>query len=686
MPGCNAYVTPDLVAVPAATSGAVWSGAIPNQPSLLGTQRLVQALSLDPGSNAAGLTASNAAAGTLGYPAPRTTGVRAAAKARPGAGFGSMRRVAGGISPATFLEGVTSMRIRPLVCASTLLCASLFAQNCPERNLGAVLGLGDDTVFGIQPIGFTFPFGGSTYTDVHVCANGYVTLSNAGVPAPPAGDYTSSANELVAGAPRLCVLWHDLNLLAANNAGAYIDSTANRCTITWDNAVNFGQTTRFQLQLQLFPTGEIRTFWSAAATNDSTFNSAAGAGLCGVSPGGGAALPVPTDLSQTNQTVDHTIYETWPVQGQFDLAGRSMTLIPTSPGWVQLTTPWSNCAESTDFGAGCIGAADSFYERMSPAGFDLSGTAWRLQRTTSGYQASSSTATFVAPSGTAAVIANGDDVSQSVQLAQAMPVPGGTTSQLAVSSNGQIALANIGNGAGFAPDPGNFLDYGQTAIAAAWHDYNPAIAGSGKVLFEQVGTTAYVTWNDVYTYGTTSADRFQFQFDLASGNITVVYDLMAPAGNPYLVGYSRGGLSPRPDQADLSVDLVAGIAVADTAVIGLRLSTAGAPLLGNTQFAYTVANVPNVLPLAFLFFGDQPAPGIDLTLLGLPGCRGYTNANLTSATIPVALPAGTATQLLPIPTSTSLAGALLVTQAVAFSLQTPLNLVTSNGNRATIGL
>ena len=53
--------------------------------------------------------------------------------------------------------------------------------------------------------------------------------------------------------------------------------------------------------------------------------------------------------------------------------------------------------------------------------------------------------------------------------------------------------------------------------------------------------------------------------------------------------------------------------------------------------------------------------------------------------MPVVLPAGTANQPLPIPNTTSLAGAVLVTQAAAFSLQTPLNLVTSNGNRATIG-
>jgi hypothetical protein len=68
MPGCAAFVTPDLlVTVPATGGVAVWSAPLPAQSSLLGTGLFAQGLSLDPGWNPAWLVASNAIAGVLGH-------------------------------------------------------------------------------------------------------------------------------------------------------------------------------------------------------------------------------------------------------------------------------------------------------------------------------------------------------------------------------------------------------------------------------------------------------------------------------------------------------------------------------------------------------------------------------------------------------------------------------------------
>ncbi len=576
--------------------------------------------------------------------------------------------------------------LKPLLGAAIAIAAALPAQNCPERNLGIALGTGDDVMFGIQPIGFAFPFAGTTYTDVHVNCNGYFFLSNAGVPtAPTGGDYSSTPGELVAGGPRVCVLWNDLNITAGNNASVYIDSTPSRCTITWDNAVNFGHTTLFQIQAQLFPSGEIRLYWSEGATNNSSFNFVAGSGITGVSPGLGALLPAASDLSTGAVTSSDTLYEQWTVQGTFDLPLRSMQLIPTNPGWLWVTTPWSGCAATRDFGLGCVDARDSFYELMPASGFDLANTRLALVRTGNGYIAtSSSTATFVTPSLGAQVVANADDATQTVQLAAPMPIPGGTTQFLTVSSNGTIALSANGNGAGFAPDANVFLGYAETAIAAAWHDYNPAFTGSGKITFEQLGGIAYVTWNNVYSYNSASPDRFQCQFDVASGNITIVYEAFGAVGNPYLVGYSLGGASVRTIESDLSAELGSSILVEDAGVQGVTLSTNGLPLIGNAAFAYVATFVPAVSPVGVLFFGDTATPPVDLGFLGMPGCRAYTNANLVSVVFPVA--SGTGTQPLPIPPVAALIGTDLVAQVVAFSLQTPATLVTSNGTQITIGL
>ncbi len=577
--------------------------------------------------------------------------------------------------------------LKHLLALTTVVLATLPAQTCPERALGVAVGTGDDTMFPIQSIGFAFPFAGTTYTDVHICANGYFFLSNAGLPAPSAGDYSSTQIELASQSPRICVLWNDLNLTPANSASVYINSTPTRCTITWDRAVNYGLTTQFQMQAQLFPSGEVRLFWSDGATNNSTYNFAAGSGIVGVSPGLGAVLPAASDLSAGSVTPDNLLFEHWTVQGSFDLPLRSLQLIPTSPGWVYVPTPWSGCATKQNYGTGCVGARDSMFEIMPASGFDLANSTISLLRSGTGYTAYNGiVGTFVPPSGTALVIANLDDTVQVVTLTQAMPVPGGTTTQLAVSSNGNIALSGIGNGAGFAPDVGNFLAFAQTSVAAAWHDYNPAAAGSGKIFFEQVGSVAYVTWNDVYSYLTTSPDRFQYQFNLATGDITIVYEVCTTGSNDYLVGYSRGGASPRPEESDLSVALATAVTLADVGVQGLTLTGSGLPILGTSTFAFAISQVPNLVPLSILFVGDQAAPGIDLTFLGMPGCFGYTNANLTSLTVPVVLPAGTGNQPLPIPASLSLIGTTLTAQAAAFSLATPLNLVTSNGTQISVGL
>ena len=108
------------------------------------------------------------------------------------------------------------------------------------------------------------------------------------------------------------------------------------------------------------------------------------------------------------------------------------------------------------------------------------------------------------------------------------------------------------------------------------------------------------------------------------------------------------------------------------------------PILGS-NFTLTASNVQNLVPLAFLFFGDAqvPAPGIDLGFLGAPGCAAWSNANLSSATIPVA--GGTGAAVLAIPNVASLVGVALTTQAVAFTLANPLNLSTSNGLLWTVG-
>lgn len=573
--------------------------------------------------------------------------------------------------------------LRALLLAA--ISAPLFAQNCPDRVYGTQVGNGDDVMLPIQPIGFAFPFAGNTYTDVHICTNGYFHLSNGGTPAPGPADGTATAAELAAGSPRISPNWSDHNMTLANGSYVYINSTPTKCTITWDRCIHYGFTAPlFTFQAQLFPTGEIKFFYDGLTSNNSTFSVAYATGLVGVSPGGGVTLPAASDISLGGATLDDTLYEVF-APGAFDMQNKVVHLVPTNPGWVYLVGAPSGCGESVNYGTGCYKRPDSIYEFFaSAASMDLSGKTITMLRNTTGYTVLDAIPGSLYPTTLATTIVPGDDVVATVGLSAAMPVAGGgTTSSLTVSSNGVVSLAATGNGNAWTPAIGTFLNWAQTAICV-WHDYNNTITGSGAVMFEDVGGIAYITFDGVYSYGTTVADTFQFQFNLASGDITLVFGTMGGAGNAYLVGYSVGGASADPGATDLSSALAVPQDIGDVASVELQLTSVGIPYFGNAAHKFEVRNVPNLIPVAFVFFGTAQQPGIDLFFIGAPGCRAYTTADIGGFNTPPPV-AGVGTLPFPIPMSPGLLGATLTAQGVAFSLQNALNLITSNGTEITLG-
>lgn len=574
------------------------------------------------------------------------------------------------------------------------LAASAMAQDCEEHSLGTPLGNAVfDNVYGIQPIGFAFPFAGATYTDIHVTTKGVCYLSNAGTPVPPAGaDFTPTVAELLAGSPALCPMWTDMGPIATLGSEVYINSSANRCTVTWYDVVCYNTTApTFSVQMQIFPTGEIKYFYSANATNISTWTGPPAGFTCivGASPGGGAAQPAPVDFStgSVSSSID-TIYEEFAASGSLDLGGTIVHMAATAPGWVALPGSSAGCGTVADYGQGCLDSRDTFYEVWPMASFDLQNTTITMLRTGTSYLVLDAIpGTFVPPTAAAQNVAAGLlDGEQGFTLSVPMPVAGGTTTTLQVCTKGYVATA-AGNGIDWSPTAAEFVAFPQTTFGC-WHDYDQTLAGSGVITFEEIGGVAYVTWNGVYSLGTSAPNTFQFQFELATGTVTLVMGSFAgaAAGGSIVVGYSAGLSTSDPGSSDLSATLPTNFTINDVAKTPLKLTTNSAPFLGNSSFAFEVSNVPSLVPLAFLFLGDSqiPAPGVDLTFLGMAGCQAYTNANLGSATLSVS--AGTATQVLPIPNNPSLTGLSFAAQALAFSLDTQLNLISSNGTFATIGL
>jgi hypothetical protein len=248
----------------------------------------------------------------------------------------------------------------PLTIA--LLAPVAAAQNCFDGDWGTLLATSPaDVVLPIQPIGFAFPIGGTTYTDVHITDHGYVQLSNAGVPA-PAGTpaiYTPTTANLVAGSAKVCALYADI--VGTGGGEIWFSSSATKCVITWRNMQNFGlPNNRFSLQLILFPNGDFRTVFGPGVTNNSTFTVPSDNGIIGASPGGGATLPVASDISAGGSTTDDTTYEAWTVPMTFDLPNNSVLFIKNAAGpgytFVALGAP-ANCASTTNVGTGCDGMA-----------------------------------------------------------------------------------------------------------------------------------------------------------------------------------------------------------------------------------------------------------------------------------------------------------------------------------------
>ncbi len=556
------------------------------------------------------------------------------------------------------------------------LASTAAAQNCFETNLGTSIGAGDDSVLSGGPIGFNFPFNGVNYTDIYVSTNGFVYLANASTPVPTGAlCCTGTTATLVASLnPIIAPLWHDLNVIAANGAGVYVNSSATGCIVTWHNVVEYGNTVPFELQCQLLPNGEIHFVYGGNVSIRT-----AGDALVGVSEGNAAAVPVASDFSVAGLTPAVTCFEIFNTTAQFDLGGQGLGLFPATSQWAHLSQA---CGYAESFGAGCGVQADSFYELFTPAAsFDLANSNMSVLNSGAGYIALAGTANYVAPTAAATSLTLADDSAVTVALSAAMPVGTTTTSALTVCSNGFVSTG-AGNTTSYNVDVNAFLSMPQT-VFACWHDYNPTIAGSGQVKFEEIAGVAYVTWDGVFDYGTTGpGSTFQFQFDLATGNVNYVWGAISGLGNNHLVGYSAGGPSMDPGSIDLSVALPGTIGVVNNGS-GLGLQAAGTPSFGSVMSLDTV-NIPSGTPFGATLLGfTEFSPAIDLTSIGMPGCYQYVDG---LATLIFLSPSNIASTPFGVPNDPAFLSTVVVAQSVSFSPPlTPLGAISSNGLRLVIG-
>lgn len=602
---------------------------------------------------------------------------------------------------------------RFLASLSTIaLCAATASAQCFETSFGSLVGtgVGDDTLFATQPLNISFPMTGGTfpaYTHAGINTNGAMFLWNAAagiLGATGTGYSTSAATQLtnlrgaVGGSARIAPLWRDLNILAANGGGVWLNNTLpGKCVVTWANAVQFGSAAPiFTVQAQLFATGEVKFFYSGTAASSS-------ATIVGVSRGN-AVVSVPgVDLCPGPNTgsTSQLMYQQF-LANTLDLSNRSVSFVPNGTGGYDESCSACIPAFNQNYGSGCYNYFASFYQSFPTAAAAapaLSGTSISMTYTGTGYTVATGSAALFPTTGAVSLVLGDDtDIDAPAPLSSPLSFPGGTTSLLRICSNGYVAAA-AGNSLTFNVSPALMLGNPQAGWNV-WHDMNPSILGSGQVKYEEVGGIAYVTYDGVWDFAGTSpadANTWQFQFNLSNGNINIVFGTLSPLGASgigYVVGWSPAGPSANPG----SITLPPATPFTTSAdAPGLALAASPNPVstgsLGTTM-TYTSSNIPEAQPASGIYLSTtilslgQDLPGTDLGPMA-PGCKQYfTTADVFLA--PAMLLGPTDSQTFGIPAGVA-PGFEFYAQSIALvvpgSLPGGLNpggLVSSNGVRSVI--
>jgi hypothetical protein len=335
-------------------------------------------------------------------------------------------------------------------------------------------------------------------------------------------------------------------------------------------------------------------------------------------------------------------------------------------------------ATAVPYGTGCVSQRGSFYEHFgTAAAFDLANTSMTMINAGWGYLMLPGFTTYLPPTGAATVLNLSDDSEVTVALPTPLVYPGGTTSALTVCSNGFVSVAS-GNGFSFTPTPSSMLNAPQTAWWN-WHDYNPLGAGSGRVKFEVIAGIAYVTWDGVFDFGgtSTSANTLQFQFDLTTGHVHLVWGATSTTGGAFLVGWSSGGPSIDPGNRDISATLPNSFWVSSADVQPLDLAAITRPVSG-TNCDLRTSNIPTGSLFGAVVFGAQQwTPGVSLAGIGMATC---TQWNEAAATTLFVAPGATQHTLLAIPPG--FAGTHVYAQSAVYCPNaglTSLGAIASNG-------
>jgi hypothetical protein len=373
-----------------------------------------------------------------------------------------------------------------------------------------------------------------------------------------------------------------------------------------------------------------------------------------------------------------------------------------------------NSGEFTEYGAGCYFRPQSFYE-IFPAGgaVDITPGAVQLAYLGPNYLVSTSGATYSAPTGGQINIAGvgvaGPFTSASstgpgtatewddcLSIPMALPVswgagfpyPGGTSTQVQVSSNGCVFLQSTTETFGFYSDIVRFLG-DAPRLCMMWGDLDGSAPGS-TINFETAPGDAYVqiSWHQTPEWASPATNNpFNMQMRMyPTGMVEYIYGSAVSwvaAGAPAICGFSYGGGGANPGNRDLSATMPFSSGDGSAPA---RLTMSARPVIGTTPSIRT-QNIPagvtfNLLILSF----TSQVPAFPLGILGMPDCFQHIGVP-TASTIGSLFPGTVHNAPLGIPNDPSYNGVQVFGQAA--QLGTTLNtagILASNGICIRVGL
>jgi len=550
------------------------------------------------------------------------------------------------------------------------------------------------------PLGFTFPMAGVGYPITHavVDSNGELYLTDGNGVVQPSNFGTSALATLrggVGGSARVLVIGGDNEGPHPSSQVLVDTSVPGAFKVSFVDWSRYFAGQDWDCSVTLFQNGEIRFDYGQGFDGFNIWD------FVGVSIGddvGGPFTPPSNLVAGGDSGALGLIYENlWP---PFDLELRSITFVPNgSGGYSYSQTCYQLPASHEVLGRGCydIPRQCVYQTFASPAAMAaaLQGRTLTFAPTAAGdgYAVALGAAGFVPPTAAALDLLLGDEQEANVTPSQPFAHLDGPVPTLSVNSNGVVTLGPIGSNAIAAYGSPWFLTQSPVASFRSNADYDPSAGGA--VLVEELAGTLYVTWENVPRFGGTQPERFQMQFELATGVARIAWDQLAPTNpaHPSIVGYAPGpSFDPGP------VDLVQATPLQTAPdIAAMRLSASPAPTSTPTAGAavtYAIDGIPDANVNSGVYFGVTVLTllgsevGNDLGGLGMPGCRAHVLSldatlqflgNAPSQTQTFALPAG-------VP-----AGVELYAQSAALVFpnslpngQNAFGAVLSNGLRSTI--